>query len=89
MEHIPVLAKKQSLSEAVERNASDYFRMFDVKCSYWSKQMTPQCVAMVCLDLAARTAGVPFDKVISSCSSAFYCLNESQSQCIQEALICI
>lgn len=62
MEQIPSLAKKQSLPESVQRTASDYLRMFEVKCSYWSKQMSPQCLAMVCLDLAARSASVPLDK---------------------------
>ena len=64
MEQICVLAKKFGFSAAAQERASDYCRMFEVKCSNWTRQMSPQCLAVVCLDLTSKTASLPFDKVI-------------------------
>lgn len=64
MEQICVLAKKFGLTMAAQERAVDYCRIFEVKCSNWSRQMSPQCLAVVCLDLASKTASLPFDKVI-------------------------
>lgn len=64
MEQIYVLAKKFGLPVAAQERATDYCRMFNVKCSNWSRQMSSQCLAVVCLDIASKTASLPFDKVI-------------------------
>ena len=64
MEQICVLTKKFGLPVAAQERAIDYCRMFDVKCSNWTRQMSSQCLAVVCLDLASKTASLPFDKVI-------------------------
>ena len=64
MEQVSVLAKKFGFSAAAQERANDYCRMFEVKCSNWTRQMSPQCLAVVCLDLASKSASLPFDKVI-------------------------
>ena len=61
---VTMMAKRLQLPSEVVSKAMEYQRLVALKCSVLSKQYSENCIAVICLQLAAsHSMGIQFDKV--------------------------
>ena len=65
MEQISQFAKKFGISGGTLGRAHEYYRIFNVKCSNWMRQLSSEAVSTVCIELACAKDDIQFDKVSS------------------------